>query len=186
MHTTSRLGIILTVLLATILAACSGGGASSPSAASAPPVTSQAPASEEPASEEPASEAPASEAPASQAPAAGDALVTVVDSEHGQILADGEGRTLYLFTPDTAGDSTCYDDCATNWPPLLAEGEITVGAGLDAANFSTTERTDGGMQVKIGEWPLYYFANDAAAGDTNGQGVGDVWYVVSPTGEAIQ
>ncbi len=182
MHTTSRLGFVLTVLLATILAACSGGGGASPSAAaSAPPVASEAPASEAP-----ASEAPASEAPASQAPAAGGELVTVVESEHGQILADGEGRTLYLFTPDTEGDSTCYDECATNWPPLLAEGEITVGAGLDAADFSTTERTDGGMQVKIGDWPLYYFANDAAAGDTNGQGINDVWYVVSPSGEAIK
>ncbi len=181
MHTTSRLGFVLTVLLATILAACSGGGGASPSAASAPPVASEAPASEAP-----ASEAPASEAPASQAPAAGGELVTVVESDHGQILADGEGRTLYLFTPDTEGDSTCYDQCATNWPPLLAEGEITVGAGLDAADFSTTERTDGGMQVKIGEWPLYYFANDAAAGDTNGQGINDVWYVVNPSGEAIK
>jgi predicted lipoprotein with Yx(FWY)xxD motif len=181
MHTTPRLGLVLTVLLATILAACSSGSGASPSAASAPPVASEAPASEAP-----ASEAPASEAPASQAPAAGGELVTVVESDHGQILADGEGRTLYLFTPDTEGDSTCYDQCATNWPPLLAEGEITVGAGLDAADFSTTERTDGGMQVKIGEWPLYYFANDAAAGDTNGQGINDVWYVVSPSGEAIK
>ncbi len=136
MHTTSRLGFVLMVLLATILAACSGGGGASPSAASAPPVASEAPASEAP-----ASEAPASEAPASQAPAAGGELVTVVESDLGQILADGEGRTLYLFTPDTEGDSTCYDQCAANWPPLLAEGEITVGAGIDAANFSTTERT---------------------------------------------
>jgi predicted lipoprotein with Yx(FWY)xxD motif len=69
---------------------------------------------------------------------------------------------------------------------LLAEGEITVGEGLDDSDFSAVARTDGTMQVKIGEWPLYYFANDAAAGDTNGQGINEVWYVVSPSGEAIK
>jgi predicted lipoprotein with Yx(FWY)xxD motif len=42
------------------------------------------------------------------------------------------------------------------------------------------------MQVKVGDWPLYRFANDAAAGDTNGQGVGGVWFVVGPDGELIQ
>ena len=35
-------------------------------------------------------------------------------------------------------------------------------------------------------WPLYYFHEDAAAGDTNGQGLGGVWFLVSPTGEAIE
>jgi predicted lipoprotein with Yx(FWY)xxD motif len=69
---------------------------------------------------------------------------------------------------------------------LLAEGEVTVGAGLDASLFTTVARTDGTMQVKVGDWPLYYFAADQAAGETNGQGVGDVWYVVSPTGEQVE
>jgi predicted lipoprotein with Yx(FWY)xxD motif len=104
----------------------------------------------------------------------------------GQILVDGEGRTLYLFKPDADGEPTCYDDCAAAWPPLLAEGEITVGEGLDDSDFSTATRTDGGEQVKVGDWPLYYFANDAAPGDTNGQGLNEVWYVVSPSGEAIE
>lgn len=109
----------------------------------------------------------------------------VATSDLGQILVDGEGRTLYLFTPDEAGSPTCYDSCAATWPPLLAEGDITVGAGLDDSDFSTATRTDGGDQVKIGNWPLYYYAGDAAPGDTNGQGVEGIWFVVSPSGEAI-
>ena len=110
----------------------------------------------------------------------------VADSDLGQILVDGEGRTLYMFKPDTAGESTCYEDCEANWPPLVVTGDITVGEGLDAATFTTVARTDGSTQVKAGAWPLYYFKNDAAAGDVNGQGQGDVWYVVSPAGEPIE
>ena len=30
--------------------------------------------------------------------------------------------------------------------------------------------------------PLYYFAKDAKAGDTNGQGLNGKWFVASPTG----
>jgi predicted lipoprotein with Yx(FWY)xxD motif len=165
-------------VLAILVAACSSsGGTPSPSAA--------APESVAPASEAPASEAPASEAPASAA-AGGAVTVMVADSDLGQILVDGEGRTLYMFKPDEAGTPTCYDECETSWPPLTVTGDVSVGEGLDAATFTTVARTDGSMQVKAGNWPLYYFANDAAPGDVNGQDVGDVWYVVSPAGEPIE
>jgi predicted lipoprotein with Yx(FWY)xxD motif len=180
MHTILRT-LVLGTLLAILVAACSSGGGASPSAA--------APATPEPVSEAPASEAPASE-PASMAPASpaagGAVTVMVAESEFGQILVDAEGRTLYMFKPDEAGTPTCYDDCEGAWPPLTVTGEIAVGEGLDATTFTTVERTDGSMQVKAGDWPLYYFANDAAPGDVNGQGQGDVWYVVSPTGEPIE
>jgi predicted lipoprotein with Yx(FWY)xxD motif len=112
--------------------------------------------------------------------------MVATNATHGQILVDGEGRTLYAFTPDEAGTPTCYDDCAIAWPPLLAEGETTVGEGLDDSDFSTAPRTDGGDQVKIGNWPLYYFANDPNPGDVNGQGLNGIWYVVSPAGELIK
>ena len=42
------------------------------------------------------------------------------------------------------------------------------------------ERGDGSTQLAYNDIPLYFFAGDAAAGDTNGQDVGDVWYVVTP------
>jgi predicted lipoprotein with Yx(FWY)xxD motif len=54
---------------------------------------------------------------------------------------------------------------------------------------STITRDDGTMQVTYNGWPLYLFHADAAAGDTNGQGLdefGGLWYLVSPAGEAIQ
>jgi len=166
-----RIRLFLPIVAAVALAACSG-TAASPSVA--------APATPSPQAATP------SPSPDESSPAAGAATVMVATSDLGQILVDGEGRTLYLFTPDEAGTPTCYEGCAQAWPPLLASGEITVGAGLDDSDFSTAPRTDGGDQVKIGNWPLYYFATDAAPGDTKGQGVGGVWFVVSPSGEAIK
>ncbi len=183
MRNNARIGLPLTMALALVVAACAGGGATSPAAPSAAAPTTAPSNAPSVAASEPASMAPPSEAPS--APATGGETVTVADSDLGQILVDGEGRTLYLFTQDTDGESVCYDECETNWPPLTVDGDITVGGGLDASLFSTVARTDGSMQVKVGDWPLYYFANDAAPGDTNGQGVGEVWFVVSPTGEKI-
>ena len=164
---------MLPALIATaaIVAACSS-PAASPSAA-APSVAP--------------SEAPASEAPASEAPAAAVEL-KLAESDLGQIITDGAGKTLYGFTPDEAGTPTCYDGCAEAWPPVLADdaSAVTVASGLDASKLSTVDRTDGGKQLKYGTWTLYYFANDAAAGDTKGQGLNDVWYVIGADGELIK
>jgi predicted lipoprotein with Yx(FWY)xxD motif len=166
------------VALAAIVAACStpSGATTAPSAAA----PSAAPSSEAP------SEAPSESAAAS--PAAGAISLALADSTHGKIIVDGEGKTLYMFTPDEGGTPTCYDDCATAWPPLTSDdaAAVTVGAGLDQSKVTVVDRTDGGKQVKYGEYPLYYFANDAAAGDVNGQGLNDKWYVVGADGEPIK
>ena len=58
----------------------------------------------------------------------------------------------------------------------------TAGEGLDATKLTTVDRTDGTKQVKYGDWPLYYFAGDSAAGDANGQGLGEKWFVVDASG----
>ncbi|HYH93909.1 MAG TPA: hypothetical protein VD763_12165 [Candidatus Saccharimonadales bacterium] len=177
MHKTLRLAG-LGLSLAAVLAACSSSGGASPSAAAPTAAPSVAAPSAE-ASVEPSAAQSAPPASASTG------TVVVAESDLGQILTDAEGRTLYLFTPDEAGTPTCYDSCAENWPPLTATGEVTAGAGLDAAKLTTVDRTDGTKQVKYGDWPLYYFAADAAPGDTTGQGVGEKWFVVAPTGDAI-
>jgi predicted lipoprotein with Yx(FWY)xxD motif len=119
---------------------------------------------------------------------AGGETVTLASSDFGEIVVDAEGMTLYAFVPDQpTGLPTCYEGCAAAWPPLVAPDEITVGAGLDVSMFSAVPRTDDmGDQVKFGDWPLYYFANDEAPGDTNGQGLQDVWFVVGADGEIIE
>ncbi len=104
-------------------------------------------------------------------------------SDLGDILSDVDGNTLYLFIPDGQGDSVCYDECEANWP-VVAE-LATAATGLDVSMLGTIERTTGDTQATYNNWPLYYFVNDAAPGDTNGQGVNDVWYVINADGDAI-
>jgi predicted lipoprotein with Yx(FWY)xxD motif len=104
----------------------------------------------------------------------------------GQFLTDDQGLSLYLFTKDTPNTSTCYDQCAQNWPPLLTSGAPVAGEGVDAALLGTTQRQDGSAQVTYNGWPLYYYIKDKQPGDTTGQAVGDVWYVISPQGQEIK
>src|SRR5512138_3899010 len=122
-------------------------------------------------------------------PAAGGAAQVALGSnaQLGSILVDSAGKTLYVFTRDTANTPSCYGGCASAWPPLLASsGSPTGGAGLDASKFGTAARTDGTMQVTYNGRPLYYFARDGQPGDVNGQGLNGSWFVVSPTGDPIQ
>jgi predicted lipoprotein with Yx(FWY)xxD motif len=107
-------------------------------------------------------------------------LKVAQDPAVGSFLTDAEGNTLYLFTPDsTPGESTCYDDCAEAWPPLAPAEGMTLPAGVPG-ELTTIERTDGTQQVTYNEIPLYYYAKDDEPGDTTGQDVGDVWYIVTP------
>lgn len=115
----------------------------------------------------------------------GGATVAVAGSDLGRILVDGEGRTLYLFTNDEPDTSVCSGTCAENWPPLEAPEELVAGEGVDESLLGTITRDDGTPQVAYASMPLYYYAADAEPGDSKGQGVGGVWYVVDPGGEAI-
>ena len=130
--------------------------------------------------------ATAAQASAAATPS-GPAMVNMGKNDKlGSFLVDDKGMTLYLFTNDTPSTSSCYDKCATYWPPLLTSGSAVAGSGVDASKFSTTTRKDGTTQVTYNGWPLYYFAKDKQSGDVTGQGVTNNWYVVSPTGDAIK
>ncbi len=168
-----------TVALIMVAGACSSAETTEPTD---PPQTTATTASA-PATETTTAEAvTTTQAPATTAPAAAQ-VITVSETDLGTILVDGAGLTLYLFIPDDRGESVCYDQCATTWPPLT--GDFSAGNGVEDSLLGTADRTDGTSQVTYGGWPLYYFAGDAAAGDTNGQGLNEVWFVVSPSGEAI-
>ncbi|HET7516832.1 MAG TPA: hypothetical protein VFN05_03860, partial [Actinomycetes bacterium] len=112
------------------------------------------------------------------------ATVAVASSRLGEILVDAEGRTLYAFTKDKGDQSACSGECATNWPALTGTG--TAGTGAQASLLSTSMQPNGTSQVTYDGRPLYYFAGDAKPGDTNGQGVGGVWFVLTGDGALVQ
>ena len=114
-----------------------------------------------------------------------DALTVQVAThpDHGELLVGPDEMTLYMFDSDTqgSGESTCYDSCASAWPPLTVDDEPTVGADV-TAEVTTFKREDGGSQVAANGWQLYYYANDEAPGDVTGHGSGGVWWVLAPDG----
>jgi predicted lipoprotein with Yx(FWY)xxD motif len=110
--------------------------------------------------------------------------VAVTSSKLGNILVDGDGRTLYAFTKDKGDQSACSGGCATNWPALT--GTAAAGTGVQASLLSTSMQANGDSQVTYGGRPLYYFAGDAKPGDTNGQGVGNLWFALTADGQLVK
>jgi predicted lipoprotein with Yx(FWY)xxD motif len=99
----------------------------------------------------------------------------------GSFLVDSQGMTLYIFKSDTSGVSNCGADCASAWPPLTAEtanGGVVLkeGPGL-TGKLSVISRSDGKKQATYNGWPLYHFSGDKNPRDTNGQGIGGLWFV---------
>ena len=98
----------------------------------------------------------------------------------GPVLVDNNGRTLYGDTADMNARPSCFDACASVWPPVIVNG-TTVPTGLDTKIFSVVARPDGTNQLVAGKWPLYRFSGDTNAGDTNGEGT-EGFFVATPTG----
>jgi predicted lipoprotein with Yx(FWY)xxD motif len=127
-------------------------------------------------------EASGSSTTAASGTPAGTAELKMASSALGDIVVDGEGRTLYVFTADNGTTSACTGGCATTWPALVAPAEA--GSGVTGAVTEATQ-ADGAKQVALGGHLLYYYAADSAPGATTGQGVGGKWFVVDGAGNAI-
>jgi predicted lipoprotein with Yx(FWY)xxD motif len=156
------------------LAACgSSSKASSPSASTNPPTVA------------PATTTTVSET-TTAAPAA-NANVKLGTTKLGKVLTDAKGMTLYRFDNDTAaGKSTCTTGaCASTWPAATVTDQPAAGTGVDAAKLTTFKTPAGKSQLQIDGHPLYTFAGDSKAGDTNGQGIIGKWYAAGPTGAKV-
>lgn len=109
--------------------------------------------------------------------------VTLSHTGAGDALAGAGGKTLYMLTNDHDGVSTCTSGaCATTWPAFKGEGSaVAAGSGV-SGTWGTATWADGTKQITHNGQPLYYFSGDTAAGDSNGQGSGGVWFI-APVGE---
>ncbi|WP_029136475.1 COG4315 family predicted lipoprotein [Nakamurella lactea] len=113
-------------------------------------------------------------------------VLGVADSSLGQIVVDGKKMTVYVYDKDTqnSGKSSCSGACATAWPAVNTDSMSPTVDGV-TGQVGTITGVDGKTQVTLNGWPLYYYANDAKAGDVTGQGVGGVWWAVAADGSKV-
>jgi predicted lipoprotein with Yx(FWY)xxD motif len=104
------------------------------------------------------------------------------------ILVNQSGRTLYHLTSEKGKTFVCTGGCATIWPPLtVPKGTKPVaGPGITKSKLGTIKRPDGRIQVTYAGMTLYRYSADSKAGQTNGEGIQNIWYAISPTGKLIK
>ncbi len=117
--------------------------------------------------------------------AAGAALA-VAGSELGDIIVDGSGMTVYVFDQDTPGSGTsaCTGPCLDEWPPVLTDTTTPQVEGV-GGEIGTIPAPDGRQQITVNGWPIYFYVDDTAPGEVDGQGEGGVWWVLDPAGQKV-
>lgn len=106
------------------------------------------------------------------------------DTALGKVLVDANGHTVYMFSPDSPGKSTCDSSCLQYWPPVTS----TKAASSVTGKVASTATTAGGTVATVSGWPVYTFIQDQKPGDVTGEGFNDfggVWYAVSPAGHPV-
>jgi predicted lipoprotein with Yx(FWY)xxD motif len=98
----------------------------------------------------------------------------------GTVLVNADGFTLYYLETDAHSKVTCTEGCAQTWPPDLVT-EVPDGTGL-SGSLATIDNPSGGVQLTYEGWPLYTYAGDSGPGQANGEGVGGVWFAMTPDG----
>jgi predicted lipoprotein with Yx(FWY)xxD motif len=110
----------------------------------------------------------------------GAVVVKSASNSLGTILVDGQGMTLYNLSGEQGGKFICTSSaCVGVWHPLIAPSSGAPSS--EVGSLGTVKRPDGTMQVTYKGTPLYTFAQDKQAGETNGQGIKDVgtWNAVT-------
>lgn len=135
--------------------------------------------------------APSSSAPASASTAAVTISVKSVPGV-GQVLVNGQGKTLYMLTSEKGGKITCTaaNGCTKVWPEtVVATGtKAAAGSGVQSALLGTVTGAAGSPEVTYNNWPLYTFSGDAGPGVAHGQGLtsfGGTWYVLDAAGNPV-
>lgn len=131
--------------------------------------------------------APTATADASPSPAFDEPAISVLSHPTlGDILVGDNGMTLYIFTQDEPGESSCAGACLDFWTPLRTQGSPQIGLGIDPALVGSTALADGSRVLTYNQMPLYYFYLDSQPGDAAGAGVDGAWFALSPSGAVVQ
>ncbi len=101
---------------------------------------------------------------------------TMMKGKTGNVLTDLKGMTLYTYSKDTSGISTCSGICIKNWPAYTAPSNKETLP----ANLTIIKRTDGTFQYAWKGMPLYYYIKDKVSADALGDNIGGIWFVVKP------
>lgn len=170
------------VVTASLLMLLAGVGLAGCAPAAVPIQPAQAPTVAAPAA---TSAAPAATAAATSGGAADAAVKVARVQGFGLFLTDNADRTLYAYANDTKDNATCTAACAQEWPPFIAHATPQAPSNINASLLTTFKRSDGTLQVEYDSHPLYYFSGDQNPGDIKGQGIGNVWHVLSPRGNPM-
>jgi predicted lipoprotein with Yx(FWY)xxD motif len=111
--------------------------------------------------------------PAANTTSASGETVKTASTSLGTVLVNSSGMTLYHLGGEQGGKFICNSSaCTAIWHPLT----VTAGSvpGGDVGSLGTVKRPEGSTQVTYKGAPLYTFAEDHQAGETNGQGIKDV------------
>ena len=121
----------------------------------------------------------AASTPTPAASTAGAVLHTASAAVNGKtvtLLTNAQGMTLYYFKPDTATTSACTGGCASTWPPYLSSTPPAQGTLTGTLTLQTNAN---GSQVTYNGHPLYTYSGDTGPGQTNGEGIGNMWFVAT-------
>jgi predicted lipoprotein with Yx(FWY)xxD motif len=121
------------------------------------------------------------------APATSSSLLTAWQSPLGTVVVTGQGRAVYEFDKDTpgSGKSACTGTCVNLWHAVTTTSSAPSAAGV-TGTVATIPTADGGQQVTLAGHPLYTYAGDSASGQVSGEGVMNIWWLVSPAGVKVK
>jgi predicted lipoprotein with Yx(FWY)xxD motif len=131
--------------------------------------------------------APSSGAAVAASPAA---TVRLEQTGLGEILVDGSGHTLYVFTRDRHDKDSCAKvaGCLETWPALTTTRRPVAGAHVRTSLLGTIKLHGRVRQVTYAGHPLYTYALDFVLRSTFNIGAdeyGGAWYAVNAAGEAV-
>ena len=95
------------------------------------------------------------------------------------VLTNAQGLTLYYFTADSATQSAVSGNLAQIWHPLLFTGSGGPTSSTSLTGKLSVQTDANGSQVEYNGHPLYMYSGDSAPGQTNGEGLFNVWFTAT-------